>query len=286
MDQRFIDLYDEFTHGDMGRREFLKRLAVLAGGVAAAYTVLPLIENNYAAAAVVAPDDERLVANWVQSRGTAYMVRGYLVRPKGIKGPLPGVIVIHENRGLNPHIQDVARRMALEGFVALAPDGLSALGGTPEDADAARARFRDLDPASSLNDFLGTVQYLRGHAECTGKVGCIGFCWGGGMANRLAVVSGDLSAVVSFYGRQAPLEDAPSIKAALQLHYAENDERINAGLVEYADVLTASRLTFEQYIYPGTQHAFHNDTSEARYDADAAKLAWERTIAFFNRHLI
>lgn len=285
MDQKIIDLYDDFTHGTMGRRAFLKRLAGLVGGTTAAWALLPLLENNYAAADTVAADDPRLTATTVSWPGGASTVNGYLVRPVDADGPLPGVVVIHENRGLNPHIRDIARRVALAGFVALAPDGLSALGGTPEDEDAARALFRDLDRDASLADFTGAVAFLRGHAVTTDRVGCMGFCWGGAMANRLAVAVPELSAAVAFYGSQPAAEEVARIRAAVQLHYAENDERINAGLLDYMRALQAHGVTFEQYLYPGTQHAFHNDTNAARYDAEAAGLAWARTVDFLNRHL-
>lgn len=285
MDQRIIRLYDEFTHGNMGRRAFLRRLAGLAGSAAAAWTLLPLLENNYAAADTIANDDPRLTTATVTWPGGASAVSGYLAMPAERDGALPGVVVIHENRGLNPHVRDVARRLALAGFVALAPDGLSALGGTPEDEDAARSLFRDLDRDASLADFVGAVDYLHRHETVNGKVGCVGFCWGGSMSNRLAVSAEHLDAAVAFYGSQPPAEDVPRIRAALQLHYAENDERINAGLLNYMNALQAHGVTFEQYLYPGTQHAFHNDTNGARYDADAAALAWARTVDFLQRHL-
>lgn len=285
MDQRIINLFDEFTHGNMGRRAFLKRLAVLAGSAAAAWTLLPLLENNYALADTVAADDPRLTTATVTWQGGASAVSGYLALPVERTGALPGVVVIHENRGLNPHIRDVARRMALAGFVALAPDGLSALGGTPEDEDAARALFQELDREASLADFTGAVEFLRPHEAVNGKVGCIGFCWGGAMANRLAVAVPELSAAVAFYGSQPPAEDVSRIRAALQLHYAERDDRINAGLLDYMNALQAHGVTFEQYLYPETQHAFHNDTNAARYDANAAALAWARTVDFLHRHL-
>lgn len=285
MDQKLIDLYDEFTHGNMGRRTFLKRLAGLAGGVAAAYALLPLLENNYALAQTVSADDDRITTSWVTWAGGQGEVRGYLVSPVAATGTVPGVVVIHENRGLNPHIMDVARRVALAGFVALAPDGLSTLGGTPADEDAARGLFSQLDREVSLADFVGGVDFLHAHDGTTGRIGCVGFCWGGLMANRLAVASERMAAAVPFYGMQAPLEDVPRIRGALQIHYAENDARINAGIADYMQALQDARITFEQYIYPGTQHAFHNDTNGARYDADAAALAWERTIEFFRKHL-
>jgi carboxymethylenebutenolidase len=285
MDQKVINLYDEFTHGQMGRREFLKRLAGLVGSVAAAYTLLPLLENNYAQAAVVAVDDPRLSIETVEWDGGAGRVRGYLARPKAATGKLPGVVVIHENRGLNPHIQDVARRVALAGYLALAPDGLSSQGGTPADPDAARELFGKLDRAASLKDFTGAAAFLRGHASGTGKTGCVGFCWGGAMANRMAATDPALDAAVAFYGSQAPLAEVPNIKAALQLHYAEKDDRINAGIRDYVQALNAARTRYELHMYPGAQHAFHNDTNAARYDAAAAKLAWDRTLAFFRERL-
>jgi carboxymethylenebutenolidase len=285
MDRKYITLYDEFTHGGMGRREFLKRLAALAGGVAAAYALLPMLENDYAQAATVAAGDGRLATHQVEWDGAKGKVRGYLAHPKARAGKLPAVVVIHENRGLNPHIQDVARRAALAGYLALAPDGLSATGGTPENGDQARELFQKLDPADSLRDFLGAVDFAATREASTGKVGCVGFCWGGGMANRLAVASDRLAAAVAFYGRQAPIDDVPRIRAALQLHYAERDERINAGIKAYAQALNAARTRYELYMYAGTEHAFHNDTSQARYSAEAAGLAWARTLDFFKQHL-
>ncbi|MCA1798759.1 MAG: dienelactone hydrolase family protein [Xanthomonadaceae bacterium] len=286
MDPKVIRLFDAYTHGGLTRRDFLKRLAALAGSAAVAYALLPLLENSYAHAATVPEDDPRLLASEAGWSGGRSAVRGYLVVPKTVEHALGSVIVIHENRGLNPHIRDVARRLALAGFAALAPDGLSAVGGTPADEDAARGLFRELDADDSLTDFAYAIGFLKSHYWSNGKVGCVGFCWGGAMANRLAATQGDaLAAAVSFYGMQAPLEQVPDIRAALQLHYAEHDPRVNAGMEAYADALRAAGVDFEQHVYPGTQHAFHNDTNAARHDAEAAALAWRRTVEFLRGKL-
>jgi carboxymethylenebutenolidase len=211
-------------------------------------------------------------------------MKGYLARPKK-PGKYPGVVVIHENRGLNPHIEDVTRRAAKAGFIGVGPDALSLLGGTPENADEARGLFAKLDAAQTIANFVAAVPFLMKRTECTGKVGCVGFCWGGAMANNMAVHSPDLKAAAPFYGRQAAVADVPKIKAALQLHYAGNDTRINEGIAAYAEALKASKVNYELFIYDGVDHAFHNDTSGARYNEAAAKLAWGRTIEFFKKYL-
>ncbi len=284
MEQRIIDLYDEYTHMPLTRSEFLKKLAKLAGGTAAAVALLPVLENNYAQAAIVAEDDPHVETEYIKYPAPKGEVRAYLARPKR-DGKLPGVVVIHENRGLNPHIEDVARRAAVEGFLAVAPDALSPLGGTPEDTDRARELIYELDREETLANFVAAVSYLKNHSACTGKVGCVGFCWGGGMSNQLAVHSPDLAAAVAFYGRQAAAEDVPRIKASLLLQYAELDERINAGIPEYEKALKEASVDYQLYIYEGVNHAFHNDTSEARYNQDAAQLAWQRTVSFLKDKL-
>ena len=283
MDQRIIDLYDDFTHGGISRRLLLDRLAEIAGSSAAALALLPLLQNDYARAAIVAADDARLAIDTTSYDAGGTRISGYLTRPKS-KGKRPAVIVIHENRGLNPHIQDVARRLALEGFLALAVDMLSPLGGTPADEDKARDRIGTLNPRDTARWAAAAVLFLEHHAESTGKVGAVGFCWGGGMVNRLAVLAPDLKAAVAYYGLQPPASEVPSIKTALLLHYAGLDQRINAGIPAYEAALKANHKRFTIYMYPGVNHAFNNDTSN-RYDKAAAELAWSRTIAFFKQEL-
>ena len=283
MDKKIIDLYDDYTHGLLDRREFIKKLAVLAGGTAAAIAVLPLIENKYAQAQVVPKDDPRLYVENIKYPGETGDVLAHFARPKGDK-KLPGVIVIHENRGLNPHTEDVARRVALEGFLAVAPDALSPLGGTPEDVDEARLLMRKLDSQATIKNFVAAVTYLKTHPQSTGKVGCTGFCWGGGVTNQVAVNSPDLKAAVPFYGRQPASEDVPKIKASLLLHYAGLDERINKGIPEFEAALKEASVDYKIFMYEGAGHAFFNDTG-SRYHEEAAKLAWERTIAFFKQKL-
>ena len=284
MDQRCIDLYDEFTHGTMSRRNFMERLAKLAGGAAAAAALVPILQNNYAEAGIVPEDDDRLVTEMATYEVDGTTMSGYLARLKG-GGKRPGVIVIHENRGLNPHIKDVARRMALEGFLAFAPDALSPVGGTPADEDRAREMIYELDGDATLARMVAAVPFLAHHAESTGKVGAVGFCWGGGMVNRLAAAGTSLAAAVPYYGRQLPVEDVPKISAPLCLQYAGLDTRINAGIDDYVAALKANNKTYELHIYEGANHAFNNDTNEARYDKAAAELAWGRTVEFLKRYL-
>ena len=283
MDQKIKDLYGEYTDGLLDRREFLKKLAKLAGGTAAALVLLPLIENNYARAQVVSKDDSRLHVENIKYPGETGDVRAHLARPKG-DAKLPGVIVIHENRGLNPHTEDVARRVALEGFLAIAPDGLSPFGGTPEDVDEARALMRKLDSQATIKNYVAAVKYLKTHPQSTGKVGCMGFCWGGGVTNQVAVNSADLAAAVPFYGRQPADEDVPKIKASLLLHYGSLDERINKGIPAFEAALKKASKDYKICIYEGAGHAFFNDTS-SRYNKEAAQLAFKRTIAFFKEKL-
>lgn len=282
MDQQIINLYDEYTHKPLSRHDFLKRLAVLAGGTAAAMTLLPLLESNYARAAVTAPDD--LFTEYVNYPGVPNEMRAYIARPKEAK-KYAAVVVIHENRGLTPHIEDVTRRAAAAGYLAIAPNALSALGKTPANEDEARQWFSELKAENNLQNFVNAFAYLKTRNDYNGKAGCVGFCWGGAMANNLAVNVPDLKAAVAFYGRQPALEEVPKIKAAVQLHYAGQDERVNAGMTAYEDALKKNNIAYEQYVYEGAQHAFHNDTSAARYNEAAAKLAWGRTLAFFMRHL-
>jgi carboxymethylenebutenolidase len=284
MDQKIVDLYDEYNQGSLDRREFLKKLAVYAGSLAAAAALLPLIEKNHAQAAVVPKDDPRLKAAQIQYSGATGEVRAYVARPKG-EAKLPGVVIIHAIGGLNPHIEDVTRRMALEGFLAAAPDALTPLGGTPEDPDKARPLFQKLDSQSTIQNYVAAVRYLKTHPGSTGKVGAVGFCWGGAMANQLAVNSPDLSAAVPYYGRQPVPEDVPKIKAPLLLHYAGIDEAINKGIPAYEAALKKASVDYKLYMYEGAQHAFNNDTDATRYNKEAAQLAWQRTISFLKERL-
>jgi carboxymethylenebutenolidase len=283
MDKKFTDLYDDYVDGLLKRREFLKKLAVIAGGVAAANSLLPLLERHYAMAAIVSPDDPGLTTEYVTYPGKTGGVRAYLAQDKSTMKKA-GVVIIHENRGLNPHIEDVARRVAKEGFLALAPDALSPMGGTPSDPDKARDMIRQLDAPSTLGDFLAAVTYLGSHPASTQKVGCMGFCWGGAMANQMAVNSPELAAAIPYYGSQPAAEDVPKIKAALLLHYAELDERINKGIPDFEAALKKHGKAYQMHIYKGAQHAFNNDTSE-RYHKEAAQTAWKRSMAFFSEKL-
>ncbi len=283
MEQRIIDLYDEFTHGDMDRRDFMSRLAAMVGSVQAAFVLLPKLENDYGRRAVVSPAEGAIRAEYITYPGASGAVRAYLAAPR--LASAPAVIVIHENRGLNPHIEDVARRAAMAGFWTMAPDALSPLGGTPNDVDAARSRMRQLDREQTELDFVAAVQFAKYNAATNGRVGCVGFCWGGRMANQMAVKSPDLNAAVAFYGGQPTASDVARIRAAVQLHYAGLDSRINAGIADYEAALKVSNVRYELHMYPDVNHAFHNDTSPTRYDEAAATLAWSRTIDFFKRHL-
>ncbi|GAB2797076.1 dienelactone hydrolase family protein [Rhabdobacter roseus] len=284
MDQRIINLFDEYTHKPLSRETFLKRLAQLTGSTTAALAVLPLLEVNYAQAATVAENDEDILTEDITYPGDGTTMQGYLARPKA-GGKRGAVIVIHENRGLNPHTMDVARRVAKAGYLALAPNALSPFGGTPESEDEARTLIGKLEAPKNLNNFLKGFDYLRARAESNGKTGCVGFCWGGAMANQLAVHSPQLQAAVAYYGRQAEAADAPKIKAAVQLHYGGLDERVNAGIPAYEEALKKAGVRHEIYVYEGAQHAFLNDTAPTRYNPEAAKLAWERTLRFFGETL-
>ena len=283
--QAMIDAYDEYTHLTLDRRRFMEKLSLLAGSGAAAAVIAPMLAASSAKAAMVEEADARLDAKDVTYPGGAGEMKGYLVTPKDASGPLPAVIVIHENRGLNPHIRDVARRMALEGFVALAPDFLSPAGGTPADEDKAREMFSSLDMAATIKNAEASRAYLATLAGTNGKVGAIGFCWGGGLVNQLAVASPELGAGVAYYGSQPKAEQVASIKAPLLLHYAGLDERINAGIDAYKAALESGGKSFEIFVYDGVNHAFNNDTSSARYDKAAADLAWSRTVAFLKKNL-
>jgi len=285
LQQEWIRLYDAYTHEHLDRRRFIDRMVQVTGGTAAATAAIAMLENNYATAAIVPPEDERLTIERVTFEGATGPVDGYLAMPADATDPLPGIVVIHENRGLNPHIEDVARRAALEGFVAFAPDFLSPLGGTPDDEDQAREMIGQLDGAETVENAAAAVRFLASHDATTGSVGVTGFCWGGALTNRTAAAVPELGAAVAWYGGQVGAEDAARIQAPLMLHYAELDDRINAGIPAYEDALKSADVDYTIHMYEGTNHAFHNDTNEARYDQTAAELAWSRTIAFFNRHL-
>ncbi len=283
--QAMINAYDEYTHLTLDRRAFMEKLTALAGSGAAAATIAPLLVTNSAKAEIVAENDDRIIGEDVTYPGAGGEMKGYLVRPSALGDALPAVIVIHENRGLNAHIRDVARRMAIEGFVALAPDFLSPEGGTPADEDQARQMFSSLDAANTVANAEATRVYLVELDGTNGKVGAVGFCWGGGLVNRMATKSEALNAGVAYYGSQPPAEDVPMIRAPLMLHYAGLDERINAGIEAYEAALKDNEKSYEIHIYEGVNHAFNNDTSAARYDKAAADLAWGRTVDFFKTHL-
>jgi len=284
MDQKIVDLYEKYTLKKVNRREFIKKLTIIAGSTAAAYALLPLLEKGDAEAGLVKEDDPRLTAEYLHYEGATGKVRAYAARPKSA-GKFPCVLVIHENKGLNPHIEDVSRRLALEGFSAMAPDALSPAGGTPGDPDKARSMIKKLDKQANLANFIAAAKYLKTNPLSTGKVGVVGFCWGGALANQMAVNSPDVTAAVPYYGRQPAAEDVPKIKAALLLHYAELDQRINKGIPAFEAALKAASIDYRIYMYAGAKHAFNNDTNAARYHEASAKLAWQRTIDFLKEKL-
>lgn len=287
IDQRVFDLYDEYCHGRIDRREFLGRAAAMTIGGASALWMAQALLPRYAEAQTISFTDPRMKATYVEypsPGGTSGTMRGYLVQPAG-EGPFPAVLVIHENRGLNPYIEDVARRAAVAGFLALAPDGLSPVGGYPGNDDDGRSLQRSLDPAKLDRDMVNSARYLKAHDLSNGRLGATGFCWGGGMANRLAVVlGGDLHAAVPFYGAAAASEDVPGIEAALLIIHAQDDPRINAMWPDYEAALQAHGVNYEMHTFEGTRHGFHNN-STPRYDEAAAAQAWDRTIDFFRKHL-
>lgn len=285
MDQRIIELYDHFTHGRMNRRDFLDRAAELVGSATAAAALLPLLQSDHARAATIAPDDPRLVTETTSYDAAGTKISGQLVRLKN-KGKRPAVILIHENRGLVPHIQDVARRIALEGFLTLAVDMLSPYGGTPSDEDKAREAFAaNIKPDETASRIAAAVPFMERHAESTGNVGAVGFCWGGGMVDRIAMLSPDLKAGVAYYGPIPPLDNVAKIKAPLLLHYAGLDTNVNPKIPEFEAALKANGKKYTLHMYEGVNHAFNNDTAGPRYNKEAADLAWSRTIAFFKEHL-
>jgi carboxymethylenebutenolidase len=284
MDPKVSELYASYAAGRMDRRDFLKALTAIAGGAAAAVGMLQALERGGGAGQMVPKDDARLQTEYVKYPAETGEMKAYFARTKG-EAKRPAVIVIHENRGLNPHIEDVARRFALEGYLAIAPDALTPLGGTPEDPSAATPLFQKLDRAANTKNFTAAVRYLMTHPLSTGKVGCTGFCWGGGTTNQVAVNAPDLAAAAPFYGAQPAAEDVPKIKAAMLIHYAGQDERINAGIPAFEEALKKAGAEYKIYVYDGAQHAFFNDTNAARYNKDAAQLAWQRTLEFFARKL-
>lgn len=285
-DPDLLDLFDRYVHGAIGRREFLDGAARFAVGGLTAAAIVESLSPNYAYAEQVAKSDPRVKGQYAQypsPQGSGTM-RGYLVRPTNARGKLPGVVVVHENRGLNPYIEDVARRLAVDGFLAFAPDALTPVGGYPGDDDKGRELQSKLDGKKMMEDFVAAAVYLESHPDCSGKVGVVGFCYGGGVANTLAVRLPDLAAAVPFYGVQPAAADVAKIKAPLLIHYAGLDERVNAGWPAYEAALKANHVTYAAYIYDGANHGFHNDTTP-RYDKAAATLAWQRTVEFFNKTL-
>jgi carboxymethylenebutenolidase len=285
-DPELLILFDAYVHGAVDRRGFLDRAAKFAVGGTTAAMLLEALSPRFAEAQQVPKDDARLETSYLEypsPEGSGTM-RGYLVRPAKAKDKLPGVLVVHENRGLNPHIEDIARRLGLDNFMAFAPDALFPLGGYPGDEDKAREVFPKLDQTKTREDFVAAANWLKGRADCSGKIGVVGFCYGGAIANMLATRLPELRAAVPFYGTQPKPEDVPKIKAPLLIHYAENDDRVNAGWPAYEAALKASNVSHQAYTYPGTQHGFNNDTTP-RYDKEAATLAWKRTVDFFNQHL-
>jgi carboxymethylenebutenolidase len=284
MDQQIINLYDEYIHSpSISRAEFLKKLTMITGSVALSQTVLSQIENNYTTAGHTSDDD--LFTERVTFDGVPNSMGAYIARPKADK-KYAAVIVIHENRGLNAHIEDVARRAAKAGYLAIAPNALAALGGTlPATEDEARTKFQELKAENNLQNFINAFNYLSTRKDFSGKAGCVGFCWGGAMANNLAVNLPGLKAAVAFYGRQPAADDVAKIKAAVQLHYASLDTRVNEGAPAYEEALKKNNITYELHMYEGVNHAFHNDTSPGRYNEAAAKQAWQRTIEFFGKHV-
>ena len=282
MDQNIINLYDDYTHTPLSRSEFIRRLVLLTGSLTTAMSILPLIEVN--AANMKITSDEDLFTEKISYPGVPGNMEAYVARPKEEK-KYPAVIIIHENRGLNAHIEDVARRAAAAGFLAIAPNALSAIGAAPANEDEARQKFQELKAENNLQNFINAFDYLGTRKDHNGATGCVGFCWGGAMSNSLAVKLPKLKAAVAFYGRQPAAEEVSNIKAAIQLHYGALDERVNAGIPAYEEALKKNNVQYELYMYEGANHAFHNDTAPTRYNEAAAKLAWQRTIDFFKKYV-
>ena len=285
--QELLDLFHEYQHGDITRRDFLTRAQRFAVGGLTVAAIFESLRPNYAWAQQVPKDDARLKTEYatVPSPAGNGSIKGYFAKPANASGKLPGILVIHENRGLNPYIEDVARRLAVANFVAFAPDGLTSVGGFPGNDEQGAVKFREVNGPKMFEDFVASAKWLKGHAACTGKLGAVGFCFGGGIVNNLAVRLGaDLAAGAPFYGRQPSAEDAAKISAPLLLHYAGNDQGVNQGIPAYEAALKANHKTYTLYTYEGTQHGFHNDTTP-RYDEAAAKLAWQRTLDHFNKYV-
>ena len=284
MDNKISELFRGYKNGDLSRRIFIKKLAVYTGSIAGAMMLLPVIEENDLMSAKKPKGEITLITEFIKYPAATGEMKAYMARPK--KGrKFPAVIIIHENRGLVPHIQDVTRRMAKEGFLALAPDALSPVGGTPEDVSNVGELFKKLNGEETTKNFVAAVKYLQTHPNSNGKVGCTGFCWGGAMTNQVAVNSPDLNAAVPYYGRQPSAEDVAKIKAPVMAHYAENDASINAGIQAFEEALKKNNIEYQIFSYPGTGHGFNNDTNAGRYNEAAAKLAWQRTVGFFKEKL-
>jgi carboxymethylenebutenolidase len=285
MENKIAGLFSDYKKGGLDRRDFLKKLAIYAGTTSAAMAFIPALENKDNDVAFRQESDPDLFTGFIRYPGESGEIRAYLARPKEIK-KYPAVIIIHENRGLQPHIMDVTRRMAREGFLSLAPDALSPLGGTPEnDVNKAMTMIRELNMEQTVKNFVAAVRYLETDPLSNGRVGCTGFCWGGAMTNQVAVNAPALKAAVPYYGRQPAAEDVAKIKAPVMAHYAENDQGIDQGIPAFEEALKKAKIEYQIFVYPGTQHAFNNDTNPERYNEQAAKLAWSRTIGFFKEKL-
>jgi carboxymethylenebutenolidase len=284
MDKSISDLFRGYKNGDLSRRSFIKRLAVYTGSMAGAMILLPVLEDNDLMSPKKSKGEPELITEFIKYPAETGEMRAFLARPKKGK-KFPTVIIIHENKGLVPHIQDVTKRMAKEGFLSLAPDALSPVGGTPEDISNVAALFKQLGSEQTTKNFVAAVKYLKTHPNSNGKVGCTGFCWGGAMTNQVAVNSPDLNAAVPYYGKQPSAEDVAKIKAPIMAHYAENDAGINAGIRAFEEALKKNNIEYQIFSYPGTGHGFNNDTNTGRYNEEAAKLAWQRTVSFFKEKL-
>jgi len=284
MKNEISNLIDSYQEGKTSRRSFVRKLAIITGSTALATTIFPVLNDNKLSAAEKTQKATELIESMVSYPAVTGEMKAFEARPKKGK-KFPAVIVIHENRGLTPHIKDVTNRMASEGFLALAPDALSPVGGTPEDAGKAREMFGKLVPEETTKNFVAAVKYLKSHPNSNGKVGCTGFCWGGAMTNQVAVNCENLDAAAPYYGSVPKTEDVPKIKAPILAHYAENDERINAGIPAFEEALKANKKEYQIYKYPGTQHAFNNDSNPERYNEEQAKIAWKRTVDFFTEKL-
>ena len=284
MDQKITTIYNEYRQGQTNRRDFIRKLAMIAGSTTAALALLPVLEENSLKASALIQDDADLITEFITYPAATGDMKAFLARPKSGR-KFPAVIVIHENRGLVPHIREVAKRMAKEGFLAIAPDALSPVGGTPEDISNVGELFKQLKPEETTKNFVAAVKYLKTNPMSNGKVGCTGFCWGGAMTNQVAVNAPDLDAAVPYYGRQPLAEDVAKIKAPIMAHYAGNDQGINAGIAAFEEALKKNKKEYQIFIYEGANHAFNNDSNPERYNEQAAKLAWGRTVGFFKEKL-